>query len=41
MELNLVLNQIDFKFFVKMIETKGFRNPKNWSQDQIKGSIKN
>lgn len=39
MELNLVLNQIDFKFFVKMIETKGFRNPKNWSQDQIKGSI--
>jgi hypothetical protein len=41
MEPNLVLNQIDFKFFVKMIETKGFRNPKNWSQDQIEGSIKN
>jgi hypothetical protein len=39
MEPNLVINQIDFKSFVKMIETKGFRNPKNWSQDQLKGSI--
>jgi hypothetical protein len=27
--------------FVKMIETKGFKNPKNWSQDQTEGSIKN
>jgi hypothetical protein len=39
MEPNLVLNQIDFKFFAKMIETKGFKNSKNWSQDQTKGSI--
>lgn len=41
MEPNFVLNQIDLKFFVKMIEIKGFRNPKNWSQDQTKCSIKN
>jgi hypothetical protein len=41
MELGLVLNQIDFKFFVKMIGTKDFRNPKNLSQDQSGGSIEN
>jgi hypothetical protein len=29
MEPNLVLNQTNFKFFVKMTRTKGFRNPKN------------
>jgi hypothetical protein len=30
MESNLVLNQISFKFFVKMNEIDFFRNPKNW-----------
>jgi hypothetical protein len=30
-----------FQFFVKMTETKGFENPKNQSEDQTKGSIKN
>ncbi len=40
MEPNLVLNQIGFKFFVKMTRTKGFKNSKNWSQDHTKGSIK-
>jgi hypothetical protein len=39
MELNLVLNQIGFKFFVKMIGVGGFINPYNWSQDRIKGSF--
>ncbi len=29
MEPNLVLNQTNFKFFVQMTRTKGFRNPKN------------
>jgi hypothetical protein len=41
MELDLVLNQINSKFFVKMIGTKDFRNPKNLSQDWIGGSIQN
>jgi hypothetical protein len=30
MKLDFVLNQISFKFFVKMIRIKGFRNPKNY-----------
>jgi hypothetical protein len=29
MEPNLVKNQINFKFFVKMIGIEGFRNSKN------------
>jgi hypothetical protein len=29
------------EFFVKMIGTKDFRNPKNLSQDWIGGSIQN
>jgi hypothetical protein len=41
MEPSLVLNQIGFKFFVKMTRTKGFLNSKNWSQHHTKGSIKN
>jgi hypothetical protein len=41
MEPNLVLNKFGFKFFVKMTRTKGFLNSNNWSQDHIKGSIKN
>jgi hypothetical protein len=41
MELGLVLNQIHFKFFVKMTGTKDFRNPKNLSQDWSGGSIEN
>ncbi len=32
MELNFVLNQISFKFCVKIIEIKSLRNPKNQSQ---------
>lgn len=39
-EPNLVLNHADSNFFVKMDEIVGFRNPKNWLQDQTKGSIK-
>jgi hypothetical protein len=41
MESNIVLNGIDYKFFVKMIGFKGFKNSKNRSQDQTEGSIKN
>lgn len=41
MELDLVLNHANFKFFVKMIRTQGLRNPKNQSQNQTWGSIKN
>lgn len=41
MEVDLMLNQIDSKFFVKMIGAQRFRNPKNGSQDWIKGFIKN
>ncbi len=41
MEPNLVLNQIDSKFDVKMIKTEGFRDPKNQSLNRTKGSIKN
>jgi hypothetical protein len=33
MELDLVLNQIGFKFFAKVIEIKGFKNQKNRFQD--------
>ncbi len=39
-EPNLVLNQANSNFFVKMDEIIGFRIPKNWFQDQTKGSIK-
>jgi hypothetical protein len=39
MEANQVLNQIDFNFFMKMIETKDFKTPKNQAQNQIRGSI--
>jgi hypothetical protein len=41
MKLDLVLNYISFKYFMKMTRTKGFRNLKNQSQDWIKGSIEN
>jgi hypothetical protein len=40
MELDLVLNQIDSKCFLKMIKTKGFKNPKIQSQDQTRVCIK-
>jgi hypothetical protein len=39
MKLDLILNYINIKFFVKMIETGHFKNPNNWSQGQIEGSI--
>jgi hypothetical protein len=39
MKLNFVLSWISSKFFVKMIETKGFKI-KNWFQDWTKGFIK-
>jgi hypothetical protein len=39
-ELDLVLNQIGSKCFLKMIKTKGFKNPKIRSQDQTRVSIK-
>jgi hypothetical protein len=28
--MEVVLNHIDFKFFVKMIGIESFKNPKNW-----------
>jgi hypothetical protein len=34
MELGLVLNHTNLKFFVKMIEIKGFKFSKNQFQDQ-------
>jgi hypothetical protein len=37
--MEVVLNHIDFKFFVKMIGIESFKNPKNWFQNWIKGSI--
>ncbi len=40
MKPNLVLNQTSSKFFMKMTGTEGLQNPKNWSQDQTRGSIK-
>jgi hypothetical protein len=33
MELDLVFNWSGSKFFEKMIGTKGFGNPKNWSYE--------
>lgn len=39
-ELDLVLNQIGSKCFLKMIKTKGFKNLKIRSQDQTRVSIK-
>jgi hypothetical protein len=40
MKPNLVLIQTSSKFFVKMNGTECLQNPKNWSQDQTGGSIK-
>jgi hypothetical protein len=40
MEGDLVLDQIHFKFFVKITKTKGFWNSKNRSQDWTRDSIK-
>jgi len=37
MKSNLVLNQTNFKIFVKMIKIKKIRNPKNQSHDQTGG----
>lgn len=34
LESHLVLNKINCKLFVKMTKTKGFKNPKNWAQNQ-------
>jgi hypothetical protein len=39
MKLDLFLDLSSSKFFVKMIQTKGCKKPKNWSQDRIGGSI--
>jgi len=42
MELNLVLNQINSKFFMKMIRPQKFKTmKKNQSKGQIESSIKN
>jgi hypothetical protein len=41
MKADLVLNQTNSKFFVKIIRTKCFKNSKNLSQDQTRESIKN
>jgi len=40
MELDLVLNWINPKFIVKMIEIKSFRNPKNRFQKRIESLLK-
>jgi hypothetical protein len=39
MKWDVVLNWIGFKFFVIMIKTEGFKNPKNQTQNHIEGSI--
>jgi hypothetical protein len=36
---DLVLKQTDFKFFVKITRTQGFRIPKHECEDWIEGSI--
>jgi hypothetical protein len=41
MKSDVVLNQITFQVFAIMIKTEGFKNPKNQTQNQIEGSIKN
>jgi hypothetical protein len=40
-ELDLILNQTSFRFFVKMIGTKSLKHSKNKFQDQIRGYIEN
>lgn len=40
MELDLVLNRISSKLFMKMIGIKGFKNQNNQSQDWTRKSIK-
>jgi len=40
MELNIVLNQSNYDVFVKMIEIKKIKNPKNRFQDSTKDFIK-
>lgn len=39
MELNVILNYSMLQFL--KIETRGFRTPKCWTQDQIKGTLIN
>jgi hypothetical protein len=39
MELNLILNWINFKLNMKMTWIKSFRNPKNKFQEQTKSSL--
>jgi hypothetical protein len=39
MSPNLVLNQTNFKFFVKVMRTRGFKNSRNFFQDRTEGSI--
>jgi hypothetical protein len=41
MELDLVLDWTNSKFFLKRIETESLKNSRNESQDQTKRSIKN
>jgi hypothetical protein len=40
MEINLVLNQINYDVFVKMTEIQKIKNPKNQFQDSTKIFIK-
>ncbi len=39
-ESNLILNQTGSKFFMKMAKIESVKIPKNWSQDQTRGSLK-
>jgi hypothetical protein len=41
MKADLIFNQTNSKFFVKITRTKGLKNSKNLSQDQTRESIKN
>jgi hypothetical protein len=41
MKADLVSNQTNSKFFVKITRTKGFKNSKNLSQGQTRESIEN
>ncbi len=40
-ESELILNQINFKFFVKMITIGDFTNSNNQTQNQTRSSIRN
>jgi len=40
MNLDIVLNYIVFKFFVTMTKVKSFKNPNNYSEEQIESSFK-